>query len=103
MAATQPPKSSNTTSLLLLVGFIVLAAAGWFAYTQFAPAPATGGLAVTGEQVSIAKKNWQNEIYANPVFTSLKSPLTAPLTAGRKGNPAPFAEEVKKETTPAKK
>ena len=86
----QPPILLGFLALLLIGG-------GWYLWTAVLSKQISILYIQEGnKKVQVKSIDWQQTIFANPVFTSLSEPLEEPPIAGTsEGNPSPFTHRVK--------
>lgn len=91
-------KKKNNLPILLGVLALLLGGGGWYLWaTFFSKQISILDIQEGNKKVHVKNVDWQQTIFANPIFTSLSEPLEEPPVAGTsEGNPNPFTHRVKK-------
>ncbi|MEK7618784.1 MAG: hypothetical protein AAB416_00910 [Patescibacteria group bacterium] len=91
-------KKKNNLPILLGFLALLLIGGGWYLWTAvLSKQISILDIQEGNKKVQVKSIDWQQTIFANPVFTSLSEPLEEPPIAGTsEGNPSPFTHRVKK-------
>ena len=90
--AKKQSKKSGVLAVFLFIVCVALCGGVYYLYVTYGVVSDQKEEGSTPKQLSIQKKDWKKIIFDDPVFKTLRSPLSEPLTTGEKSNHNPFLE-----------